>query len=85
MIHEGKVAVITGGSRGIGFAIARELLDEGGGKVMITGRREDVLKQAADELGDGVLWRAGRVDDEQSAEECVQCDGPVSSDGSTSS
>lgn len=69
-MHEGKVAVITGGSRGIGLAIARELLSEGA-KVMITGRREDVLKQAAEELGNGVAWRAGRVDDEEAAGECV--------------
>lgn len=71
MTHEGKVAIVTGGSRGIGFAIAREILS-GGGKVMITGRREDVLKQAAAELGDGVAWRAGGVDDESAAAECVK-------------
>jgi NAD(P)-dependent dehydrogenase (short-subunit alcohol dehydrogenase family) len=70
LTHEGKVAIVTGGSRGIGFAIARELVG-GGARVMITGRREDVLQRAAVEIGDGVGWRSCRVDDEPAAAECV--------------
>ena len=42
----GKVAVVTGGSRGIGFAVARALLREGC-SVVITGRDETALSQAA--------------------------------------
>lgn len=34
---QNKVAVVTGGTAGIGFAIARELLDRGA-QVVITGR-----------------------------------------------
>jgi NAD(P)-dependent dehydrogenase (short-subunit alcohol dehydrogenase family) len=68
--YEGKVAIVTGGSRGIGLAIAHEIL-QGGGKVMITGRREDVLKEAVDELGEGSLFHAGSVDDEEAAQACV--------------
>lgn len=41
----GKTAVVTGGSKGIGFAIAKELLNEGA-NVVITGRREDALEDA---------------------------------------
>lgn len=41
-----KVAVVTGGSSGIGKAIARRFADEGA-KVIITGRHEDTLKKAA--------------------------------------
>jgi NAD(P)-dependent dehydrogenase (short-subunit alcohol dehydrogenase family) len=43
---EGKVAVITGGSSGIGLATAKRFVDEGA-HVVITGRREKELKEAA--------------------------------------
>ncbi|MEV8404701.1 SDR family oxidoreductase [Streptomyces niveus] len=49
----GKVAVITGGSTGIGFATARAFRDEGA-QVFITGRRKDALDAAVGELGRGV-------------------------------
>lgn len=46
-----KVAVVTGGSSGIGFAIAEELLARGA-KVIITGRRQEALDTAVALLGD---------------------------------
>jgi NAD(P)-dependent dehydrogenase (short-subunit alcohol dehydrogenase family) len=46
---KGKVALITGGGRGIGKAIA-EAYGEAGAKVMITGRREEFLAPALAEL-----------------------------------
>lgn len=49
----GKVAVITGGSIGIGFATARAFRAEGA-EVFITGRRKDALEAAVAELGSGV-------------------------------
>ncbi len=48
--YSNKVAVITGGSTGIGFATARHFAADGG-KVIITGRGAKSLERAAAELG----------------------------------
>jgi 3-oxoacyl-[acyl-carrier protein] reductase len=45
----GKVAIVTGGSRGIGFAIARALVAEGA-NVTVTGRNEAHLSEARPRL-----------------------------------
>ena len=57
-----RVAVITGGSRGIGFAIAQRLVDEGA-SVVITGRRQESLDAAVAELGSRASALAGKADD----------------------
>jgi 3-oxoacyl-[acyl-carrier protein] reductase len=49
----GRVALVTGGTRGIGRAIARQL-HAAGAKVAITGRNVERAKAAAAELGAGV-------------------------------
>ena len=49
----GKVALVTGGSSGIGFGTAKRLMEEGA-FVYITGRRKEVLEQAAAKLGSRV-------------------------------
>jgi len=46
----GKVAVVTGGSRGIGLMIARGLLEGGARKVYISSRKADACAAAAQEL-----------------------------------
>lgn len=48
---QGKIALITGGTTGIGFETAKQYLDEGA-KVIITGRNEDRLAEAVAQLGE---------------------------------
>lgn len=57
---EGKVAVITGGSSGIGLATAKRFLEEGA-HVVITGRREKELKKAAASIAGNVTTVVGDV------------------------
>lgn len=45
-----KLAIVTGGNSGIGYATAKELIAEGA-KVIITGRRKEAVEKAAGELG----------------------------------
>ena len=56
----GKVAVITGGSSGIGLATARQFVEEGA-YVFITGRRESELDAAVAQIGKCVTAVAGDV------------------------
>ncbi|WP_049735462.1 SDR family oxidoreductase [Rhizobium ecuadorense] len=53
-MFQGKTALITGGSSGIGLAAARQLRD-GGARVAITGRSQEKLDRAVDDLGGGVV------------------------------
>ncbi|CAF2369962.1 unnamed protein product [Rotaria sp. Silwood2] len=46
---ESSTVLITGGSSGIGFGLAQCFI-QAGASVLITGRREQQLKEAADEL-----------------------------------
>ena len=61
---QGAKALVTGGSEGIGKAIAVALKREGA-DVVITGRRADVLEAAAEEIGVG--WSVADVGDEDDA------------------
>jgi NADP-dependent 3-hydroxy acid dehydrogenase YdfG len=45
-----KIAVITGGNSGIGYATAKELKTQGA-TVIITGRRDEAVTKASAELG----------------------------------
>jgi gluconate 5-dehydrogenase len=56
----GRVALVTGSSRGIGLALARGLV-EAGCTVVLNGRDETRLAAAADELAEAVPSAAGRV------------------------
>ena len=51
---EDRVAIVTGASRGIGRAIAEAFVREGA-KVVICGRKQEVLDQVAREIGPGAI------------------------------
>lgn len=61
---EGRTAIITGASRGIGFGIAQRLVAEGA-RVVLTARKPEPLEEAVTALGgpDHARGIAGRVDD----------------------
>ncbi|MDH3207584.1 MAG: SDR family NAD(P)-dependent oxidoreductase, partial [Gemmatimonadota bacterium] len=63
-----SVALITGGSEGIGRAIAEALIAEGA-RVTITGRRQDALERSAQAIG--AEWIVGDVGNETDANRAV--------------
>jgi NAD(P)-dependent dehydrogenase (short-subunit alcohol dehydrogenase family) len=74
---EDKVAVVTGGSTGIGFGIAKRLAKEGA-TVFITGRRQAELDAAAAAIGPkavGVRSDASRLGDIDHLYDVVQSKG----------
>lgn len=67
---KGKIALVTGGNSGIGYAAAKELKQQGA-TVIITGRRKEALENATATLGvTGFVSDQGNVKDvEQLAEQ----------------
>jgi NAD(P)-dependent dehydrogenase (short-subunit alcohol dehydrogenase family) len=57
---QGKVAVITGGTSGIGLATAQLFVREGA-QVFITGRRQKELDEAVEAIGRNVIGVQGDV------------------------
>ena len=57
---QGKVAVVTGGTAGIGFATGKRFVDEGA-YVFITGRRQKELDEAVKAIGSNVVGVRGDV------------------------
>ncbi|MFI2763770.1 SDR family oxidoreductase [Streptomyces echinatus] len=68
----GKVAIVTGASRGIGYGVAEALIARGD-RVCITGRNEDALKEAVEQLGaERVIGVAGKAHDVDHQSEAVE-------------
>jgi NAD(P)-dependent dehydrogenase (short-subunit alcohol dehydrogenase family) len=65
----GRVAIVTGGSRGIGNGIATRFA-ELGGSVLITARKEEALRAAAESMPGDVLPMAAHAADEDAARAC---------------
>lgn len=57
---EGKTALVTGSTKGIGFAIARALAAEGA-RVFVNGRTEESSRKAAEKIGGKARGLAGDV------------------------
>lgn len=71
---DGKTALITGGSRGVGYATAKQLVSEGA-KVVITARTKKRLEESRQkliDLGGDVVSVVGDVGDRNDAEKMVQ-------------
>jgi 3-oxoacyl-[acyl-carrier protein] reductase len=68
----GRVAIVTGASRGIGFGVAERLVAEGA-QVVITARKPEGLAPAVDALGGPAkaVFVAGRGDDGEHQAEAV--------------
>lgn len=67
---ENKVAVVTGGSKGIGRAIAQACA-ESGAQVVIVSRKADQLEAAAKEIGGSCDWIAANVGEPDQSARCL--------------
>lgn len=67
---DGKVALVTGSSRGIGLAIAAELAASGA-RVMLSSRKPEALEAAAATIDGEVAWFAANAGEPEQAEACI--------------
>jgi NAD(P)-dependent dehydrogenase (short-subunit alcohol dehydrogenase family) len=66
----GKTAIITGASRGIGFAAAQALATAGA-NVVLTSRKQDAADQAAAQIAGNAIGVAAHAVDEDQARRCI--------------
>ncbi|KAG6541452.1 hypothetical protein Mapa_017124 [Marchantia paleacea] len=70
-ILEGKVALLTGGGSGIGLGIATDF-GRHGAKVVLMGRRKQVVEEAAKSLGTVGIQAIGVAGDVRKKEDCMR-------------
>ncbi|MGL5941995.1 MAG: SDR family oxidoreductase [Waterburya sp.] len=70
-LQQSKTALVTGGNRGIGLAIAQGLISKGY-QVIITARSLEKAKQAAEKLGEAVTPLELDISNDQSIEQAVK-------------
>ena len=66
------IPLVTGGGSGIGFGFVKQLLERGCPKVIITGRREQVLMEAAGQYPEKVFYKVSDAGKAQDREELLQ-------------
>ncbi|HEU0196900.1 MAG TPA: SDR family oxidoreductase [Nevskiaceae bacterium] len=66
----GRTALVTGGSRGIGLAIGQKLAAHGA-NVVVTSRKLEAARAAAEQIGRGALGIQAHATDEAAAKRCV--------------
>jgi NAD(P)-dependent dehydrogenase (short-subunit alcohol dehydrogenase family) len=67
---DGKVALVTGSSRGIGLAIATELAASGA-RVMLSSRKAEALSEAVAGIDGDVAWTVANAGEPEQAAACV--------------
>ncbi len=67
---QGRMAVVTGGGTGIGLGISKAMI-AAGAQVIILGRRESILKEAAVEIGPGCRYLVADINDRKNLPELV--------------
>lgn len=75
-LHEGKVAIVTGASAGLGYATVEELVQEGA-KVTMVARTKDKLEKAAEDIrnqneGAEVLAMAGDITKDEDLDHVIE-------------
>lgn len=69
--YDGKVALVTGASKGIGRAVAAELVASGA-SVMLSSRKAEALEVACAEIGGDTAWYAANAGEPDQAAACVE-------------
>ena len=68
--YDDKIALVTGASKGIGRAIAAELVASGA-SVMLSSRKAEALEAACADIGGDTAWFAANAGDPNDAAACV--------------
>ena len=68
---DGRTAIVTGASRGIGLAIAQQLA-AGGANVVVTSRKQESADAAAEQVGGNAVGVAAHAVDGDAAKRCIE-------------